>query len=88
MKDTFYAKWALILSLGFWIPLFNIGFSITSIYLALKSLRLTDKQPKKYGGRKMAVIALVLSTATFIGTTAFSLIYMYRRLTCETIALI
>ena len=37
-KDAFHAKIAFYLSLGFWIPLFNIGLCIVSIILASKAL--------------------------------------------------
>ena len=76
MTDSFYGKVALILSLGFWIPLFNIGLCAVSIYLALKALKLTDEDPKKYGGRKQAVIALILSTTSIL-LTAIGIVVLF-----------
>ena len=69
-KDNFYAKTAFILSLGLWIPLFNIGLTIVSIFFACKALKLVDKNPKKYSGRTFAILALVLSITTLIGMIA------------------
>ncbi len=82
-KDSFYAKTAFFLSLGFWIPLFNIGLTIVSIYFALKALKLSEKNPKKYGGRKYAVIALVLSVSALALTFAWATIFGLRKLICE-----
>ena len=66
-KDNFYAKTAFILSLGFWIPLFNIGLTTVSIFFACKALKLVDKNPKKYSGRILAIFSLILSiTALFL----------------------
>ena len=81
-KDSFYAKTAFFLSLGSWIPLFNIGITIVSIYLAIKALRLCEKNPKKYGGKKHAILALIISVSalalTIVGATIFGL----RKLIC------
>ncbi len=65
-KDFFYAKTAFYLSLGFWIPLFNVAMSILSIYFAFKALKLIDKHPEKYSGRKYTIIALVLSLSSLL----------------------
>ncbi len=81
-KDKFYGKTALILSLGFFIPMFNIGLSIVSIWLALKALRKVDENPKKYGGRKYAVAALVISVMTVILTVFGTAIYAFEKLRC------
>ena len=82
-KDSFYAKTAFFLSLGFWIPLFNIGLTIVSIYLAVKALKLYGRNPKKYGGREYAIIALIVSVSalalTFLGMAIFGL----RKLICN-----
>ena len=82
-KDSFYAKTAFILSLGFWIPLFNVGLTLVSIYLAVKALKLTEKNPKKYGGRKYAVIALILSISALVLTLVGGTIFGLRKLICE-----
>ena len=82
-KDSFYAKTAFFLSLGFWIPLFNIGLAIVSIFLALKALKLSEKNPKKYGGRKHAIIALILSVSALALTLAGVTIFGLRKLLCE-----
>ena len=76
-KDNFYAKTALILSLGFWIPLFNIGLTIVSIFFSLKALNLVDKHPKKFSGRTFAIIALVLSITTLVAMLAGIIYWLY-----------
>ena len=82
-KDNFYAKIALILSLGFWIPLFNIGLSIVSIYFATRSLNLINKDSKRYGGIKCAIVALVLSITTIIITGIGVSIFALKQLNCS-----
>lgn len=77
--DDFYAKTALVLSLGFWIPLFNIGLCIVAFWFAVKALKLSDKNPTKFGGRKHATIALVISVATLILTIAGATIFGIRK---------
>lgn len=90
-KDRFYAVSSILLALGFWIPLFNIGLSISSIILALKHLRLAHEDPKRYDGgrgKTISIIALVIGFATLAGSLIFLTVYMYRRLTCDVVRLI
>lgn len=82
-QDSFHAKTAFYLSLGFWIPLFNVGICIVSIMLAFKALRYADKNPQKYSGIGYAIAALVLSITSLLFTLAFGIMYMVRRITCE-----
>jgi hypothetical protein len=75
-KDSFYGKAALYLSLGFWIPLFNIGLCATSIYLAIRALKQVDENPERYDGKNQAVIALVLSSTSILLTLIGTAIYL------------
>ena len=84
-KDSFNAIIAFILSLGFWIPLFNIGLSLVSVYLAIKSLRLIRSDSKKYGGFGFSIAALVISLTTLAGSLVFAFVYTFRTVTCDTI---
>jgi hypothetical protein len=81
-RDCFYAKTAFILSLGFWIPLFNIGLCVVSIYFAIKSLRLINKNSKRYGDIKYVIAALVLSITTIIVTVIGISIFALKQLKC------
>jgi hypothetical protein len=74
-RDKFHAKTAFFLSLGFWIPLFNIGFVLVSIYLAFKALKLIDKHPKQYAGKGYAITALIISITALILTITGFIIY-------------
>ena len=78
--DDFYARTALLLSLGFWIPLFNIGLCITSLILAFRALKFIDSSPKDYAGKKMAIAAIVISILAIILTAVGVVIYVIRSL--------
>ncbi|NQU98308.1 hypothetical protein HQ533_02485 [Candidatus Woesearchaeota archaeon] len=84
-KDRFNAILSFILSLGFWIPLLNIGLSLASLFLAIRALRQINLNPEKYGGMGYAIVALIISLTTFIGSVIFGVVYMYRRVTCEVV---
>lgn len=84
-KDRFYSILSFILSLGFWIPLLNVGFCLVSVILAFKSLRFITSDPKRYGGLGYAIAALIISMTSLIGTIVFVLIYTYRKITCEVV---
>jgi uncharacterized membrane protein len=73
--DKFHAKTAFFLSLGFFIPLFNIGFILVSIFLAFKALKLIEKHPKQYSGKGYAITALVISITAIILTIIGFIIY-------------
>lgn len=79
-KDNFCAKIAFFFSLGFWIPLFNVGLCIISIYLAVKALKLIDKDNKKYGGKGYALFGLVVSISALIGTLIFYVTFLVLKL--------
>ena len=81
-RDFFYAKTAFILSLGFWIPLFNIGLCIASLYFAFKSFKLIHKDPKRYGGIKYVIAAFVLSFTTIIINLIGVSIFALKQLKC------
>lgn len=84
-KDYFYSKTSFILSLGFWVPLFNIGLCIASLILAFKALRYEEKEPERYGGRKYAIAAIVISTTILVFSLIFGITYLYRRISCDTL---
>jgi len=84
-KDAFTSKLAFYLSLGFWIPLFNVGLSLISIFYAIKALKQISKNPKKFDGFWYAILALIISLTTFIGSIAFVILFTYRRITCDVI---
>ncbi len=75
-KDQFYAKIAFYLSLGFWIPLFNIAISITSIILSILALKRYYNDPKKYGGLKYIIIALILSITSIVMTIIGLIVFL------------
>lgn len=64
-KDRFHAKVAFFLSLGFWIPLFNIPLCITSLIIGIPALKRIMKNPK-YGGLTFAIIAVVLALTSIV----------------------
>ncbi len=82
-KDSFYAKASFYLSLGFWIPLFNLAICSVSIALAITSLRMAHKEPNKYGGRRYAIIALVLSVTSILLTVVGFIIYTAQKGICN-----
>lgn len=84
LKDAFHAKLAFYLSLGFWIPLFNIGLCIVSIILASKALKWHISDPEHYGGMGYSVAALVLSIAAIILTIAGLIIFLLTPQVCGT----
>ncbi len=69
-KDSFHAKLAFWISLGFWIPLFNIGICAAAIFIAAKAINRQFKEPERYGGLKFAVLAIVLAV-TGLALTVF-----------------
>lgn len=85
-KDSFKAKLAFWLSMGFWLPLFNVGLSFAAIILALKALKAIDKNPVYVGGRAYAIIALIIGVTSFAGSILFFAVYAYRKLTCDALA--
>lgn len=80
--DRFYAKIAFFLSLGFWVPLFNIGLCIVSLIFALKALKLRFKEPETYGGLGYAIAALILSLSGLLLTAIGTLIYLLSNNIC------
>ena len=85
-KDSFLAKLSFWLSMGFWVPLFNIGLAVASIIIAFKALhrKLTDT---RFGGLGYIIVALAISFSVLIGSIIFLFIYLYRKLTCESLPL-
>ncbi|NOZ80867.1 MAG: hypothetical protein GXP63_04290 [DPANN group archaeon] len=81
-QDRFYAKFAFWLSLGFWIPLFNIALSIGSLTLAVMAIRRHYHDPERFGGMGFAITALVLSSAGIIMTIIGLIIYLNSAAIC------
>ena len=81
-KDVFYAKVAFFLSLGFWIPLFNLAMSLLSIYYATKAMQLIRKNPGKFGGFYYALAALILSLTSLIMSALGLAVYYNRKRFC------
>ena len=81
-KEKFYAKIAFFLSLGFWIPLFNVGLCITSIIIALIAIKKNYKEPNKYGGIGYAIIALVLSITSIVLSIIGLILYLSSERIC------
>jgi hypothetical protein len=77
MKDSFLAKLSFFLSLGFWVPLFNVGLCTVSIFLAVSSIRKIIDEPKTYGGMGYAVAALVLSVTSIVLTVVGLVWYLF-----------
>ncbi|MBS1267010.1 MAG: hypothetical protein MAG795_00980 [Candidatus Woesearchaeota archaeon] len=65
-KDRFYAIVAFVLSLCFFIPLINFPLTIVSICFGITALKLAHKDQDRYGGRKLAVIAIILSSISLL----------------------
>jgi hypothetical protein len=83
LKDSLYAKSAFFLSLGFFIPLFNIGLCITSIILASISLRKQLKEPQNYSGFGYAVAALAISITAILLTIIGGVLYYFSGNICN-----
>lgn len=81
-KDSFHAKIAFWLSLGFWIPLFNIGLCLASFIIALNALKKYNKNPVKYGGYSYIIIAIILSVTSIVLTIAGLIIYLHSKSFC------
>lgn len=75
-RDSFYSKLAFYISLGFWIPLFNVAISITALILALMALKRNYDEPKKYGGVGYAIAAIILSLSSLVLTILGLIIYL------------
>jgi len=84
-KDSFYAKLAFYLSLGFWIPLFNVALSITAIILAMIALKRRIKEPDKYGGLGFAITALILCLTSIIMTVVGLILYLLSPQICGSV---
>ena len=85
-KDIFFSFLSFTLSTGFMVPLFNIGLCFVSILVALKALKLIDKDSKHYGGLLYAYLGLAISASMLIVTLIFLFMFAYRKLTCQAIA--
>jgi len=83
--DCFHAKVAFFLSLGFWVPLFNVALCIISIVFALKALRLYFKKPRRHGGVGYFIAALVLSLSGLVLTAAGLILYLMSNKICGSV---
>jgi hypothetical protein len=76
-RDKFHAKMAFFISLWAWIPLFNFGICIVSIWISILSLKLQRKQPEKYAGLGYVVVALVISVGALLLTIIGLIFYLF-----------
>lgn len=86
-KNLFTANLAFWLSMGFWIPLFNIGFAAVAIWQGVKAVRLADADPKSFGGRGRALAAVIIGITTLVLTFIGIILYSIRFMTCGPIEL-
>lgn len=84
-KDKFLPKIAFGLSLGFWVPLFNVGLCVASLILSIKALKDIFREPEKYGGLPLVIIALVLSISSLVFTAIGLGIYLTSEQICESV---
>jgi len=82
MKDKFYSKLSFYLSLGFWIPLLNVGLSIVAFIIAIIALKKQYYEPKKYGGTGYFVVAMILSITSLILTIVGLTLYLFSDRIC------
>jgi uncharacterized BrkB/YihY/UPF0761 family membrane protein len=75
LRDKFYAKIAFFLSLGFWIPLFNIALCIISIIIAVIALKKYYQEPDKFGGLGYVIAALIISLTGIVLTIVGLIIF-------------
>ncbi len=75
--DKLEAKIAFYLSLGFWIPLFNIAICITSLIFAVRALRQYRKDPEHFGGMGYIMAAFILSITALVLTFLGLIIYYF-----------
>lgn len=65
-KSKAMAATSFVFSLFFWVPLLNLIFGATSVYLGIKSLAKIKKEPNLYGGRWLAIIGIILSVIVYL----------------------
>ncbi len=75
--DTLEAKVAFYLSLGLWVPLFNIAICITSLIFAVKALKLYRNDPKHFGGIGYIIAAFILSITGLVLTVLGLVMYYF-----------
>jgi len=49
-----------VLGLFFWVPLLNIFIGVLAVFIGVKALINIKKNPKKYGGKGLAIIGIIL----------------------------
>ena len=76
-KDKFQSKLAFYISLGFWVPLFNIGFAVVALFIGFSALRNVIKDPDTYAGLPFAVIAIILSVSSLVLTAIGLVLYLF-----------
>ncbi|USN45920.1 MAG: hypothetical protein H6502_02190 [Candidatus Woesearchaeota archaeon] len=83
--DAFHAKVSFILSLGFWIPLFNIGLTLAAVWIGARAIKRIQDHPKQFGGFGYALAGLIIGLSGFVGTLIFMAVYLYARITGGTL---
>ncbi|PIN86088.1 hypothetical protein COV19_06345 [Candidatus Woesearchaeota archaeon CG10_big_fil_rev_8_21_14_0_10_44_13] len=72
-KDSTYAWISFLLLFFFWVPLLNLIILPASIVFGAKAIRDVRADPKRYGGKWIAIISVLCSAISFI----FSVVVLY-----------
>ena len=65
-KSKALAVTSFIFGLIFWIPLLNLIFGALAIYLGFKALGKIKKEPVKYGGKRFAIVGIILGFIVYL----------------------
>lgn len=81
-KDNFLAKLSFFISLGFWVPLFNIGICIVSFILAVKAYKLYRTDKAKFGGLGYIIAALIIDLSAVLMSVIGLLLFLLSKNIC------
>lgn len=65
-KDCVYMWISLILASLFWVPLINLAALPASVFFGVKAIMNAKSQPERYGGRWVAIAAVVFAAVSFV----------------------
>jgi uncharacterized membrane protein len=82
VKDTLFAKIAFYLSLGFWVPLFNIALCVASLIIAIPLIKRIREEPEKFGGLNYVIFAIIISLLGIIATIIGLIVYLQSQTFC------
>ena len=80
--DNFHAKLGFFISLGFWIPLFNVAICIVGIIVSGIALKNIIKYPSKFGGIYYAITGLILALTGIVLTIIGLIIFLTSESIC------